>query len=93
MFRILLTDMIYCFKNNKAYCLNTIDGPIIKCFPRHLADSGLEVFLMILSVLNMNFTIVLGNAYKKFQGHFRRIDHTRAGRLAHGLLTLESHEQ
>ena len=34
-FRLHLNDTIYCFKNNDAYCLNTIAGPIINYFLRH----------------------------------------------------------
>ena len=34
-FRLHSNDTIYCFKNNEAYCLNTIALPIINYFLRH----------------------------------------------------------
>ena len=33
-FSLYSNDMIYCFKNNKVFCLMTIARPIIKCFLR-----------------------------------------------------------
>ena len=33
--RLHSNDIIYCFKNNEAYCLNTIALPIINYFLRH----------------------------------------------------------